>query len=320
MDISNFCQDLADFKLRYGHTYVPPYPEFSDLYRQSVFIKENPEAAPNCLSELAFPFEADNHECRWMFNYYLLRQHVRDHGDDNISNLYRQNRRLYTWILRQRQQASSLSPTRKAMLDDINFSWDRSFSSRWEQMFNVLVHFYKEHGHTQVPSTYVNRSLADWVVRQRRFPDRLNENQKKRLTDLGFQFDMPRQRDLTFEVYFNLLKKFQAKHGHTNVTANYPNKKLFNWVRSLRQNEERIGESRRARLKSIGFEFKSDKAAKRAQKWREQYEQVAESLRLTNKLPDDERLQNWYFRQKVGKASVTEEEKELLKKIGINLP
>ncbi len=320
MDISNFCQDLADFKLRYGHTYVPPYPEFSDLYRQSVFARENPEEAPSCLSELAFPFEADNYACRWMFNYYLLRQHVRDHGNDNISNLYRQNRRLYAWILRQRQQAASLSPTRKAMLDDINFSWDRSFSSFWEQMFKMLKRFYKKHGHTQVPSTYVDQRLAEWVKRQRRFSDNLTADQKKRLTDVGFQFDMPRQRDLTFEVYFNLLKKFKDEHGHTNVTIYYPNKKLFNWVRSLRQNEERLEDARRARLKSIGFEFKSDKAAKKARKWREQYEQVAESLRLTNKLPDDVRLQNWYFRQKAGKSSVTEEEKELLKKIGIILP
>ncbi|MEM6844245.1 MAG: helicase associated domain-containing protein [Bacteroidota bacterium] len=320
MDISNFCQDLTDFKLRYGHTYVPPYPEFSDLYQQSVFIKENPGKAPRCLRELAFPFEADNYECRWMFNYYLLRQHVRDHGNDNISNLYRENRRLYTWILRQRQQAASLSPTRKAMLDDINFSWDRSSSAFWEQMFKMLKRFYKKHGHTQVPSSYVNQQLSEWVIRQRRFSDKLTDDQQKRLTDLGFQFDMPRQRDLTFEVYFNLLKKFKEDHGHTNVTTYYPNKKLFNWVRSLRQNEEKLEDTRHTRLKSIGFEFMSDKAAKRAQKWREQYELVAESLRLTNKLPDDERLQNWYFRQKARKANVTEEEKALLKKIGIILP
>ena len=54
-------------------------------------------------------------------------------------------------------------------------------------MFEVLKLFYNQHGHTQVPSTFHDQNSATWVKRQRRSQE-LSEEQKKQLTDLGFQF------------------------------------------------------------------------------------------------------------------------------------
>ena len=63
------------------------------------------------------------------------------------------------------------------MLNEIGFVWDRN-SYTWNQKFHLLKQFHKEEGHCRVPKLHCDRSLYNWVVKQRRHWRNYKEGKK----------------------------------------------------------------------------------------------------------------------------------------------
>jgi len=144
-------------------------------------------------------------------------------------------------------------------------------------MYEQLLAFKSESGHTMVPSTYKpNPKLGKWVYNQRYYFHKLAKGEQNQadigldmkrieaLDAIGFNF-FPSTlsisknmsfREASWEGRFSALKNFKHKHGHCNVTRKQDNS-LARWVErqrcSFRSSE--ITPSRREKLDSIGFQW-----------------------------------------------------------------
>ncbi len=100
-----------------------------------------------------------------------------------------------------------------------------------------------------VPQQYMpNRSLGKWVSKQREAyrlfvewkPSSLTKEKVKLLEDIGFSFKVGRGKATrTWGTYFEDLKAFKKKYGHTNIPLCYvPDPFLGKWAYQQRFNME----------------------------------------------------------------------------------
>ena len=142
---------------------------------------------------------------------------------------------------------------------------------QWQERFEELVEFRKERGNCLVPHNWSgNRSLAQWVKRQRYQYKLKKEGRHSTLTDerlrvleeMGFVWSSHRA---SWEERFNDLAEFSEVNGHCNVPSTYPeNHQLSVWVKCQRRQYKLLRQGNRAstmtkerivRLTSLGFCF-----------------------------------------------------------------
>ena len=112
--------------------------------------------------------------------------------------------------------SSRLTPDRQRRLEAIGFEWKvknkmkRFYDKQWDQTFDRLLEFKKLYGHTRVPKSYAeDPKLGSWahstrsqyrkIIKQNTHPDNINQEQevsqrltegrRKRLSDIGFEWD-----------------------------------------------------------------------------------------------------------------------------------
>jgi hypothetical protein len=112
---------------------------------------------------------------QWSERYEELLGYKKEYGHCNVPYQWSGNNPLSQWVKRQRHQFklkqenrhSNLSDDRQAMLDKLGFVWD-SRQAAWEERFEELKMFHRQHGHCKVTKKFVNYSqLALWLKRQR---------------------------------------------------------------------------------------------------------------------------------------------------------
>jgi superfamily II DNA or RNA helicase len=160
---------------------------------------------------------------------------------------------LGTWMGTQRINENNLSDERKKRLNDLGFIWDPLFE-RWEEGFWYLVKFHELEGHCKVPVNFCldNYKLGNWVKTQRKEKDKLSNERKKRLNDLGFTWDSLSEK---WEEGFSHLVRFRELEGHCKVPYGYVSGtyKLSIWVRTQRGNKDYLSDERKKRLDDLGF-------------------------------------------------------------------
>lgn len=116
------------------------------------------------------------HEEKWNARLKELVRYRQDHGDCLVPHTYNPNPQLARWVKRQRRQyklmlegrASTMTPERLQILNDIDFVWD-SHEAAWHEKLKELQAYRKHYGNCLVPSNYKkNPQLATWVKCQRR--------------------------------------------------------------------------------------------------------------------------------------------------------
>lgn len=127
-----------------------------------------PEEREMLLREIDFLF--DPIETRWWENYRNLCRYYEEHGNTMVPLLLDDDENpnyLGQWVARQRRfyRTASIRDDRITALNDLGFSWDPE-AEAWENYYNQLCDFYREHHHTRVPKSM--GSLWNWVDRQRR--------------------------------------------------------------------------------------------------------------------------------------------------------
>jgi hypothetical protein len=96
-----------------------------------------------------------------------------------------------SWVAEQRHKQDAVSPERKARLNALGFDWD-PFKTGWEDGFDHLTAYVKEHEDCRVPHEYKSPDgyrLGGWVPKQRQSRERLSTEQQSRLDTLGFDWD-----------------------------------------------------------------------------------------------------------------------------------
>ena len=216
----------------------------------------------------------------WKGMFKLLLEYQRQHGDtlvppknewkikNGAKGFKKKNAPdgyLGNWVRRQRNlyRKEMLGQFRIFRLNSTGFVWILS-DHVWEEMFQLLLQYKKEHGNTLVPYKFrgIDGKLEDWVNNQRQFYRNkwLPQSLILRLNSIGFVWKRPDDRLGRWNEMFFLLQEYKQEHGDTLVCsykASTENRRLATWVRLQRwlMSQNRLVKDRINQLQSIGFVF-----------------------------------------------------------------
>lgn len=187
-------------------------------------------------------------------------QHYREtHGNTLVPQRWRNDRSLADWVTKQRvsYNREMLSPDRVQRLEQIGFDWD-PIGTRWEEMFQKLVEFKKQNGHTNVPQRAPEYAdLATWVRNQRAAKEHnrpIMAERAKRLDEIGFTWRLVERE--AWQHMLERLNEFKKVHGHCNVPQKGGgDKRLGKWVNTQRTHfkQGRLKPDRFQQLEALGF-------------------------------------------------------------------
>ena len=187
---------LSQFKEQFGHCNVPQRyvknPKLAtwvgtqrDDYKEKRITQER-------LSRLeSIGFQWNPSETAWEAMFDILCDYKKENGHCNVQPKFK-DRKLGRWVvqLRASYKEKTLSDIRIKRLKEIGFILD-PLESQWEQRYNELLDFKKEHGHCNVPKTYAkNRKLGAWVANLKRRVGEQSESRIKKLNAIGFVWDL----------------------------------------------------------------------------------------------------------------------------------
>merc|ERR1712228_684179 len=126
-----------------------------------------------------FNFIWDVRACIWKIRLNELKQYQKTHGHCIVPASYQCLPKLRVWVeearKRKRTHQNGIIPNHRTVpltvkqhlqLCELNFVWEVQ-ESIWLEHFYKLQLFIKQHGHSQVPFSYTDKSLAIWVKEQR---------------------------------------------------------------------------------------------------------------------------------------------------------
>ena len=204
----------------------------------------------------------DRLESSWAVNFGKLVKFKEKHGHCLVPAKYRKDIKLGRWVSLQRteKKLNILPKNRESALDKIGFSWKADLHEKsWDERYEDLKEFKKEHGHCNVPLRDSNdSSLGTWVSNQRRLKKNreLSNERITLLNQIDFCWDTV---DALWEMRFSEIKEFLYIHGHCNapkLDKDFPN--LHTWIGSQRTNKRRgiLSSERIQRLNELGFLWK----------------------------------------------------------------
>lgn len=191
--------------------------------------------------------------------FQALLEYKQAHGGCLVPQRLTENRKLAEWVSEQRMahNRERLAPERVRRLDEAGFEWD-PVGTRWEEMFQQLVEFKKEHGHTNVPQRSGKYAeLGTWVRNQRAaklYNRPIITGRGKRLDEIGFVWRLV-ARD-AWERMLERLVEFKKIHGHCKVPQKCDqDKRLGKWVNTQRTRFKRgkLEPDRIHQLDEVGF-------------------------------------------------------------------
>lgn len=163
-------------------------------------------------------------ELEWDRNYQRLKSFHDKHGNVRIpvprsrkgSSSANRNRKLtrqqqlYDWCQEQRQDSllMRLDDDKATKLLRIGFFNDLVQAGySWNQLFQVLLQFYVQHGHSNVPPTCHHLLLAQWVYQLRRHGHLLSAKKRQLLWSVNFCWS---QEEADFDAQYRRLRELQT--------------------------------------------------------------------------------------------------------------
>jgi superfamily II DNA or RNA helicase len=304
---------LKEYKEKHGHCNVPTAwaenRQFAnwigkqrETYKSKTIRKDRYER----LNDLGFIWNLIESQWEEMFN--ILIEYKKKHGHCNATRHRTENKQLANWVKIQRRsyQKESLSDDQIKRLNNIDYVWN-SIESQWEEMFDTLVDYKKNHGHCNVPHLWAtNPQLGGWVAKQRTANKNksLDKDQIKRLDDIGFVWNPTESQ---WEEMFDALKEYKKVYGHCKVPRRWEeNKKLGTWVGNIRSSSRkgRLSDDQIKRLDNIGFEWKDIGFIRSKLSWDEMFDVLREfkgyhgHCNVSAGLTESKNLVNWVSRQR----------------------
>jgi hypothetical protein len=146
-------------------------------------------------------------------------------------------------------------------------------------------------------------SLGSWVHVQRRYRDSLHDEQRAKLEDLGFSWDVFQAR---FEESFQFLVEYHETHGHCNVPQRYQqNPALGSWVLRQRARKAFLSDEQRAKLDNLGFSWSLSRTWEESFQVLVQYHDTHGNSNVAMAYPQDPTFSLWVRsqRQRINKLS-----------------
>jgi hypothetical protein len=191
----------------------------------------------------------------WHRHYQQLAAFLKQKAHDRAAGAGRMDAGLVKWVEIQRKIKNRLPCGLRRKLSALDLDlYGRSHL--WEQRYNQLAGFVKEHGHAWLPADAGYEELKDWLQRQIQHKSLLSESRVKKLDALGIDWESGLTRDQRWEQMFLKLKEYRSTFGHCRVPHNWqPDKALANWVRVQRRQHarQRLCPDRERRLQELNF-------------------------------------------------------------------
>lgn len=241
------------------------------------------------------------------------------HEDVNVSVNWPTGLGKWVSVQRGKKKQGILTENLAKRLEVVGFDWE-PLNSKWNEMFRELLNYKTEHGNVNIPQR-PRTSLGVWVRHQRDSMQigRLSVEQKSRLDEIGFEWDMIGSK---WETMFNELLEYKIKCGHTNVPIDWPTY-LGTWVSLQRKANKALSRGilspdRKKRLDEIGFIWDALNF-----KWEERFNELVAykenhgDVDVPNNWPSG--LGQWISNQKPNnrKGVLSHERKSRLEEIGV---
>ena len=262
---------LEKFYKKHGHSNVPDrYKLDVKLGRWVSTVRYGKESLENwkiaLLKTVKFKFTDDIRKDKATNRQILFQKlHVfyKKQGHANVPENYVDSK-LSLFIAYLRQYPERIKPEEKKQLKSWNFLFSKEIKERrenlWMKSFKKLEGFKNKYGHCRVPSTYEEKTLANWVAIQRRDKKggKLSQNREKKLREMGFSFyeDVAAEQERTWMTMYDKLLHFKKAQGTTIVKESYNDSKLAYWVMHQRKAKNKMLRNRKRLLNKIGFVWK----------------------------------------------------------------
>lgn len=270
---------LMEFKIQHGDINIPYQNivlyRFLMLQKKKYYNGKLSDDKIKLLNRLniEWNYVENKNEVQWKKRLKELSDYISLHGNLNVP---RSEVSLYKFLSKQRNlyYKGELSQSRIDDLTNLGVDLNKAKSTKtvidksnsfkektiitWELRFNELAEFKSKYGHCNVPRSYKNTSLAEWVHTQRSNKNTLLLERKEKLLSLGFEFNLAEKNNKEqWESMFKKLIEFKMEFGHCNVSSRYHDTKLSNWVRTQRKafKNGKLNENRYNRLVEIDFVF-----------------------------------------------------------------
>lgn len=166
---------------------------------------------------------------QWFSAFLSVLKYYIKNGNIDIKLDYKDEKgfRSGLWVYVQRKKYNSLdgcklSKVQIDLLNSLEIKWNYR-DEVWDEYYDELQIYHKEHGNIDVPKCYVTNKktpLGSWLGTQRSYYRRklLPEWKILLLNDLGMKWDY---RNDNWEENYKILKKYFEKYGHINVPQSY---------------------------------------------------------------------------------------------------
>ncbi|KAK1734997.1 helicase-associated domain-containing protein [Skeletonema marinoi] len=159
------------------------------------------------------------------------------------------------------QAKANGQPPRDSDSPDAKSTSSGSSNDTWQTRLEELKEYKEKHGDVEVPQKY--GPLGTWVNKQRNEYNKIQKGVKSQLTQerisqlnsINFRWAQSKGQKL-WETRFNELKEYKEKNCHCNV--NTKDGRLGRWVTTQRSDHKnnKISKGNKAKLDSIGFQWK----------------------------------------------------------------
>lgn len=253
--------ELKTYKSEHGHVDVPIKLEsgfgiWVSVQRRSKKIASLSPDRKIKLDELGFIW--DTLDVQWTDRLNELMAYKESNGDMHVPQNYPSG--LGSWISQQKLYAGkgNLSAERKAMLEEIGFSWEnRKPKSDWDDRFNELVGYRDKYGSIEVPRSYPG-GLGTWVGNQKSFlkKNQISDVRREKLIQFGLEFESLEAR---WETRYIELIEYKKNYDNLIVPIGWTTG-LGSWVTNQRAfaKSGRMSVERRHKLDEIGFQWSSE--------------------------------------------------------------
>ena len=229
--------ELKDFKTEYGHTNVPArYKQSKSLgywIRRQRYLhttKTNDPLREELLRVLGFCFRLlIVHDWNKMFED--LTKFKNEFGHTHITESY-EDRQLHDWLVYQRKLywKGKLERNKLIRLKELGVDMKNKTLNRWDIKFEQLVSFKRQHGHLHVCRYYTDdKQLINFVKVIRRGKDKISEERRMKLENLGFLWNPGREVTEVLNLrrahsiwmsHYEELKTYKERYGNCFLECN----------------------------------------------------------------------------------------------------
>lgn len=264
-------EQLKTFKTQHGHCEVGLVAGADDKLQNWVGVQRSSKAQGKLdferqaqLDALGFSWVGEMNDHKWDEMYQRLKAYHAQHGNADVPDRWKEDRKLAAWVgaQRQRRKKEMISDEQIQLLDVLGFTWQRRERGSWEDRYQELIEFKASHGHCNVSFAYEEvPKLGAFVntMRTQKSSGLLRQERIELLERIGFQWAIRKvSKDEAWEIRYAQLQEFKARNGHCKVPNAWPeNPLLGRWVGLQRQQKKsgKLYPEREEMLNSMGFDW-----------------------------------------------------------------